>query len=246
MKLCDGLWLVGSGALGVGISAPYDCNVYLLDAGGTYAMIDAGAGPEPAQIRENIVRDGIAPPKVSALLLTHHHSDHAGAAAAWKRDTGLMVYAPADEAASIETGDEAALGLNVAKAAGFYPGDYVFTPCAIDRKVRTGDRFIVGDLTFRVLDGAGHSLGGVCYACRIGGNEAMFTGDLLSFGGRISLQNIPGVSVKRYAQSVLALEGEHVDCFLPGHGLFSLSDGGEHVRRAAAAFRSLGVPPNAI
>jgi len=246
MKLCDGLWLVGSGALGAGISAPSDCNVYLLDAGGAYLLIDAGAGPEPAQIRENIARDGVAPSQIAALLLTHHHSDHAGAAAAWKRDTGLAVYAPADEAASIETGDEAALGLDIAKRAGFYPEDYTFTPCAVDRRVKAGDRFTLGNLTFRVLDGAGHSLGGVCYTCRLGNRNALFVGDLLAFGGRVSLQNIPGVSIPRYAQSVLALEGEPVDYFLPGHGLFSLSGGGEHVRRAAAAFRRLGVPPNAI
>ena len=246
MKLTDRLWLAGSGSLGVGITHPSDCNIYLMDAGTEIVMIDAGVGIDPESVLRQITRDGLDPGRIKTLLLTHHHSDHAGGAAYWRRSLGVNVYAPAGEADSIEGGDAAALGLDVAKRAGYYPEEYGFTPCTVDERVLPGRRLTIGTLDIEVLNGAGHSIGGVCYRCSLDGKSALFVGDLLAFGGRISLQNIPGVSVSEYARSVLALEDVPVDLFLPGHGLFSLSGGDAHVRAASEAFRRLGVPPNAV
>lgn len=244
MKICEGLWLIGSG--NVGLSDPCDCNVYLVDAGDEYVLIDAGVGPGVECICSNLRKDGIDPARISTLLITHHHSDHAGAAAAWKRAYGLRVYAPLHEAASIEMGDEKVLGLDIARRAGYYPADYRFMPCEVDVRVEVGQRIVVGNRTFTAFDGAGHSLGGLCYLCEIDGKQALFVGDMLAAGGRVSLQNIPGISIERYSASVLALENVPVDMFLPGHGLFCISGGSAHVRKAAEAFRQLGVPPNAV
>ena len=246
MKLTKRLWLIGSGSLGVGITHPSDCNIYLADAGTEMVMIDAGAGIDPESVLRQIAQDGLDIGRIKTLLLTHHHADHAGGAAYWRKSLGVKVYAPAGEADSIEGGDEAALGLDVAKRAGYYPEEYVFTPCTVDERVSPGSRLAVRKLDIEVLNGAGHSIAGVCYRCFLDGKSALFVGDLLSFGGRISLQNIPGASVSEYARSVLALEDVPVDFFLPGHGLFSLSGGDSHIRAASEAFRRLGVPPNAV
>lgn len=78
MKIDERVYLVASDALGVSMSTPFDCNVYLLDGGSHYALIDAGVGEDPTAIVEQIVRDGLDAKKVRDILLTHGNLDHAG------------------------------------------------------------------------------------------------------------------------------------------------------------------------
>lgn len=83
-ELTPGVWLL-AGARG--------CNVYLLDAGGTTVVIDAGlAGGAHALTRE--IEHLVASehlPAPTLLLLTHAHPDHAGGAAALRRHFSLRV-----------------------------------------------------------------------------------------------------------------------------------------------------------
>lgn len=246
MKLTDTVYLVGSGAGGIGLTNSYDGNAYYIDCGEEGILIDAGSGCESERIIEQIRLANPCSKPVSTLFLTHHHGDHAGGAKDMVRCFGCRVAAPEQEADSIEQADETVLGLDVAKRAGFYPADYCFKPCDVDVRVLPGMEFQKGNVSVRVLDGAGHSLGGVCYYLECEGRWNLFAGDLLSFNGLISLQNIPGADIGRYSRSVLGLEGLHVDGFFPGHGCFSLSGGGVHVAKAAAKFRTLGVPQNAV
>ena len=67
MKLTDSVHLVGGSAYG--LSAAGDCNVYLVDCGGEYAMVDAGGGMGVKRIVENIKQDGIDPKKDKNRLL---------------------------------------------------------------------------------------------------------------------------------------------------------------------------------
>lgn len=247
MKLLDQVSMVGSGsALGIGLTHPLDCHVYLLDGGTELALIDAGVGIDTERILRVIEGDHYDLSRIKYLFLTHGHADHAGGAARLKELLGLSVVAPRSEADFIRTGDERSIGLDVAKKAGFYPDDYVFRPCQVDREVKEGDRVTVGDLCLDVIDTPGHSIGGVVYLVRLRSCLAAFVGDLVAHGGAISLQNIPGADVQAYSRSVLKLENRGIDAFFPGHLCFSLSDGQKHIDKAAAAFRRLGVPPSVI
>jgi glyoxylase-like metal-dependent hydrolase (beta-lactamase superfamily II) len=75
MKLCERIYLVGSGS--VGLSDPGDCHVYLIDGGQELALVDAGCGAGAQRILENIRRCGCDRSKIRYLLLTHAHRDHA-------------------------------------------------------------------------------------------------------------------------------------------------------------------------
>lgn len=246
MKLTESIHMVGSGSGGIGLTSPYDCNVYYIDCGTEGILIDAGSGCSQELVTQQIAEAGGEKKPITKIFLTHHHADHAGGAAGLRAHYQCQVYAPDWEADSIITADEEELGLDVAKRAGFYPMDYRFSPCPVDQRVQPGDIFQVGSYTLIVYDGAGHSRGGVCYELAIDGKDVLFVGDLVAYGGLISLQNIPGADVARYSKSVLGLEEIPVDCFLPGHGCFSLSGGDAHVARAAAEFKKLGIPKNAI
>ena len=100
-------------------------------------------------------------------------------------------------------------------------------------------------LTITSFDATGHSLGGACYYVENDGG-LLFCGDLLSYGGLISLQCIPGADVHNYAKSVNDMADLKIKSFFPGHLLFSLTDGGRHVREASAAFKKSGVPKNVV
>jgi len=72
---------LGSGSEGNGL---------LVEAGGTRVLIDCGFG-----IRDTIVRlsrIGVAPETVSAILVTHEHSDHIGGVAAFATRFGTPVW----------------------------------------------------------------------------------------------------------------------------------------------------------
>ena len=106
MKLTDRIYLVGSGAVGFGMTDPFDCHVYLLDGGGELALIDVGAGMGAEAIVENVRREGFDPARIRHVVLTHAHGDHAGGAA---RMRGLLdspaMYLSAETAHYIRNGD---------------------------------------------------------------------------------------------------------------------------------------------
>ena len=246
LKLTNSVYLVGSGSSGIGLTDALDCNVYYIDCGSECILIDAGAGYNSSRLIAQINAVNPDHKPLSKLLLTHHHGDHAGGAFELSQYYHCLVHAPESEVPSIESGDEKVLGLDVAKNAGFYPSDYIFHPCPVDVSLSPGSRIQVGSVVIDVLEGSGHSLGGICYYLEIDQQKMLFCGDLLAFGGLISLQNIPGADLACYSRSVLALESLPVDCFFPGHGCFSLSGGQRHISIAASAFKQLGIPKNAI
>jgi hydroxyacylglutathione hydrolase len=86
---------------------------------------------------------------LTAILNTHWHPDHAGGNAAVKAATGATIYAPAEVRAH-------------------YP---------LDREVRDGDRFRLGETDVRVIDSGGHTLGHIVY--QMPGPGLLFAGDTL-------------------------------------------------------------------
>lgn len=242
MKIYEDLYLCGSGISGFYSSDALDCNCYLLDTAEGLVMIDAGLGRKPELIENNIREDGGDLDRLSCILLTHGHADHMGGGSYFRRKYGAQVIAPVWEADYMEKADEEMLGLEAARHAGYYPRDYSLEPVKVDRKVGHGDTFRMGRYTFCFYEARGHSIGGVCCAVTGGLKTLFFSGDQIAFGGKISLQNIPGADVAAYSRTVKQLENVKADLFLPGHGLFCLKEGQRHINMAVRAFEGLYVP----
>jgi hydroxyacylglutathione hydrolase len=249
MKLTRDVGLVGGGNYGFNLSAALDCHVYVIDGGEELAIVDAGlGGPHGATetILANVKDDGYDVDRVSTLILTHYHADHAGGAADFRRLLGVEVAAAELTAQTLEAGDEDVISLPFAKAAGFYPADYVYEPCPVGRVLREGEPFTVGRLTVKPFDTPGHSRGHLSFLVEGGDRSYLIGGDLVFFGGTIIAQNIHDCSIQEYGESMKKMAGVEFDALLPGHLSVSLRDGKRHVDMAAAAFGKLMIPKNAV
>ncbi|MBA3644255.1 MAG: MBL fold metallo-hydrolase, partial [Chloroflexia bacterium] len=206
MRITEDVYLVGGGpSKAFGLSADPDCHIYLIDGGSELALIDCGMGTSLDQIVTNIEREGLDIARLRRLILTHYHMDHAGGAARFREHFDLQVWAPREAAAALRTGDERAVALDVAKAAGFYAADYVFEPVAIDRELSEGDRVEIGDLSLEVFDTPGHCHGHASYLLWGRGRRYLFAADAVFAGGRVVLQNIHDCSIQQSAASILKL-----------------------------------------
>lgn len=245
MRLRERVCWIGSGILGMNATDDYDCNVYLLDGGSEWAIVDCGSGYGVPRMLEEAERDGCQRENIAYVLLTHAHMDHAGGAAALRRalPNARFVASPAT-ADLLEAGNEAAIGLTEARASGIYPEDCVFEPCQVELRVREGERLAVGDLTLDIVETPGHAFDMVNYYCPELG--VLFCGDAVFEDGRVALQTTPDFSLAQLEQSILKLERLDVDSLLPGHYSPVLRGGGRPIRRAAQIFRNGGVPPSIV
>ncbi len=85
MQVVDGVWWL-RGTRGSNVYA-----VRLADR--SVALVDSGGSGNVAAIEEGLRAAGLDPSAVRALLLTHHHGDHAGSAAALRERFDLRVIA---------------------------------------------------------------------------------------------------------------------------------------------------------
>lgn len=249
MRLTRDIGLVGGGDTGFNLSHPLDCHVYLIDGGDEMALVDAGIGGahgESETILRTIADDGYDRDRIGRLLLTHYHADHAGGARDFKDTLGLTVHGSELTARTLEAGDEGPISLAFAKAAGFYPADYVFCACPADASLVEGRSFQVGRLTVRPFETPGHCRGHVSLLVEGGERTYLISGDLIFHGGTIIAQNIPDCSIQEYGESTRKVAALAFDALLPGHFTISLRNGKRHVDFAAAHFNKLMIPRNAL
>ncbi|MDQ4078424.1 MAG: MBL fold metallo-hydrolase [Chloroflexota bacterium] len=248
MRLAKGVYLVGGGDFAFNLSGRLDCHIYLIDGGSELALIDAGLGLAGSidLVVENIREDGLDPARIGKLILTHAHADHAGGAREIRDRFYCEVLVPHDIAYALQQADEEAISLQYAKDAGFYPPEYHFPACPVDQEVREDDVIQVGSLSLTAYETPGHSAGHISYLMRGADRTFLFGGDLVFWGGKVLLQNIPDCSIQAYADSVMKIEKLDFDALLPGHLSVSLRDGKRHIDSAAASFRKLGIPPNIL
>jgi hydroxyacylglutathione hydrolase len=249
VRISDEVYLVGGGVTNAfGLSDDPDCHIYLVDGGGELALIDCGMAADDSmeRILGNVRAEGLDSGKITKVIVTHYHMDHAGGAAQFRERLGVEVVAPVDAAPALRTGDERAVALDVAKAAGFYAADYRFEPVEVAHEVREGDRIPVGNLELEVFETPGHCDGHVSLFLRGRERRYLFAGDAVFSGGRVVLQNIHDCSIQKSAASIAKLAQLEFDALLPGHAAISLQGGMRHVAIANAACQSLFVPKNLV
>lgn len=246
MRLTEDVGLIGSGSLGLGLSHPLDCHVYLLDGGSALALIDVGTGLQTQRMLATARADGYDLSRLQYAFITHPHADHAGGARSWVDAAEVQVAAHPQAARFIGNADERGFNLDVARAAGRYPSDYALARVASVVELEDGAALQVGHLTVRTIYTAGHSAGGACFLVEGRNRSYLFTGDTLFFGGKVLILSSSDSSVVELRQSIKRLSELDVDALMPGHLLMTLADGSDHIQRAHAAFETLLIPENIL
>lgn len=251
MRLTDDISLVGGGNTGFNLSAPLDCHIYLINGGnGELALVDAGMGGTYGQterIIEHIERDGYDRNRITTLILTHYHADHAGGTWDWEeRLPELRVIGSPLTARVMQEGDEAAISLPEARAGGMYPQDYVLVASDCQPDLIDSRPLRFGKLTITPFDTPGHCDGHVSLLVEGGELRYFIGGDLVFYNGTIVAQNIHDCSIQHYSASVKRITEEvEFDSLLPGHYTISMRDGKRHLAKAHQIFSQLGMPRNA-
>ena len=171
-------------------------NAYVASDGKTAAVIDPGADAGAIEA----AMQGL---DCVAVLLTHAHFDHIGAAAYFKRK-GAKIYMHSDDE-KLLTG-----GGHLARQFGETLDEFV-----PDVFVSDGDELEIGEMKFKVLHTPGHTDGSVCYIAE----NVVFSGDTLFCGG-VGRTDFPSGSAQKLYRSIdeklFALQGEYK--ILSGHG----------------------------
>lgn len=179
-------------------------NVYLISAGDEAMVVD------PTDNAQGIM-DALGNKRLSAIVLTHSHWDHIGAASKLRELSGAKVIASEKDAEYIENpvlGDTSHLA----------------APCKVDETVHSGDVVTVGKMQWKVLETPGHSSGSIClflipqFGNNPDGLPILISGDTLFSGttGRTDFERGSVVEMTASMKKLAKLPDDVV--VLPGHG----------------------------
>ncbi len=239
MKISSRVHLVGSEQFG--LSHPLDCNCYLIDAGSTRVLIDTGLGLGVDDILQNVSNAGFDASSIHHIVITHSHIGHWGGANELRARTGARVWAPVGaEKAMRDVENDPAIKINF--EFGRYPEGFAPHPCSADNFFGDGEEIVLGGITLRAIRTAGHTPDSTCLLFQQEASRALFTGDVLFYGGRLGLTNLEGCSLDDYRHNIHKLLEVHPDALFPGHGVFVLRRAYKHVQRAIRKLRDLILP----
>lgn len=162
---------------------------------------------DPADDADEIIRlVSTMGAKPCAILLTHGHFDHIGAADALRKHYEIPVYA--------EEHEEELLASPALNLSGGWADSLTLTA---DHLLKDGDTLSIAGFTIRVLHTPGHTPGGCCY--ELVGEDILFSGDTL-FYMSVGRTDFPGSSGAAMRMSLHRLLEELSDDtqVLPGHG----------------------------
>lgn len=202
------------------VMGPLQNNVYIISDGAGTMVVD------PSEQADKIIAalDGS---KLDAIIITHAHWDHTGAAAELRETTGAPVIVCAREADAVENPK---------------PGvaSRVAVPCKVDQRISNGDVVNVGNMQWKVIETPGHSKGSMCLFCipqfgnHEGGLPVLISGDTL-FAGTVGRTDFEDGSMEEMRASIKKLAALPDDtAVLPGHN--SLTTIGSERQRVFATF----------
>jgi glyoxylase-like metal-dependent hydrolase (beta-lactamase superfamily II) len=192
---------------------PLNCNVYLIIGDKELALIDAGAGLDDSII-ESLQALGFDPRKISKVIITHSHWDHAGGARRIKEISGA-------EIAIHEQGVEVL-------EKGLYPYKTMFKPVKVDIALKEGDKIDIYPYELQVIYTPGHTLDSICLLMKYEGRKVLFSGDTVKAWGKLGITGAE-TDFRLYKKSLERLSELKIDVLLPGHEIFIVTNAYEHV-----------------
>lgn len=160
-----------------------NCYIVINDETKECFIIDPGASGK--QLAEKLTQENLKP---VAVLLTHGHFDHAGAAKTLKNEFGIKIYAHEAEADTLKDPQKNVSWMVGAKES--YDADEF---------LKDNQMIDLAGFEIKVLHTPGHTEGGCCYY--IAEESVVFTGDTL-FAQSVGRTDFPGGSMSQIVRSI--------------------------------------------
>ncbi len=186
-------------------------NVYLIDGGTEFVLIDIGFLETVDEIVELIRRMDFNLSTCKMLIATHADADHVQGAAHARKVLRTKVAAHPKTVEPLETGDEI-LTFAAIKAQNIH---MPMPRCKVDVKLREGDVISVGDLRLEVWHTPGHTEGQLSF--KLG--NLLFCGDNVykdSCVGVIDAHH--GSNIPDFLESLKRIQRDDAEFLLPSHG----------------------------
>jgi len=181
-----------------------NCSVFGDESTREAIVIDPGDGTDLARLQEVLDAHSL---KVKAIVITHAHIDHIGAAAKLKASTGAPVYMNSNDQTLYDHLDMQAQWLNIR----------VPTVTDVDVDARDGATLACGQTELTFLHTPGHTQGSLCVL--VPSERLLIAGDTL-FRDSVGRTDLPGGDHRMLLGSIkgklLALPDE--TRVIPGHG----------------------------
>jgi glyoxylase-like metal-dependent hydrolase (beta-lactamase superfamily II) len=186
-------------------------NVYLIDGGSAFLLIDIGFVDTVEEIVELIRRMDFNLSTCKMVIATHADADHIQGAARARELLKTKIAAHPESVEPIESGDEITTYATI-KAQGI---DIPMPKCKIDLRLNEGDTIKVGNLKLQVWHTPGHTPGQLSF--RMG--NLLFSGDNIykdSCVGVIDAHH--GSNIPHFIQSLKRILADDAEFLLPSHG----------------------------
>lgn len=154
-------------------------NVYLLQNKGRFILIDAAYNSSLDKIKSFLDLHRVTSEKLAALVLTHAHEDHAGAASEIKLQYGIPVIGGQADLQYYQSGEGVPIcpTSGLAKVFSWFSKPQ-FPAIDLDKTVSASDTLILDDWPLKIYNLSGHTPGSLI----IEGDKFVFVGDLIRGG----------------------------------------------------------------
>ncbi len=190
---------------------PFGVNLYLVDGGSEWLLIDIGEEETLDEVIELIRAMDFPLSKCKMIIATHADVDHVQALARARERLRTKTAAHPRAAAAIEAGDAVETYAHISAQNFHVP----MPPCKIDIKLNEGDRITVGKLRLHVWHTPGHTPGQLSFQL----DRLLFSGDNIykdSCVGVIDAHH--GSNIPDFIRSLERIRDADVDYLLPAHG----------------------------
>lgn len=202
-------------------SGPFDTNAYVVSDPATRQAAIIDPAPDSAKpIIDYLTKNNLIPSKI---LLTHTHWDHIADTAPLKNKYHIPVYVHAFDALNLENPGSDGLPCWIA-IEGVVP----------EHLVTAGEKILVGNYSFEVIETPGHTPGGICFYCK--DEKVLFSGDTL-FKHSIGNLSFPTARPHLMWDSLSKLAHLPSDTrVFPGHGQATTIGAEKWLERAEEVF----------
>jgi glyoxylase-like metal-dependent hydrolase (beta-lactamase superfamily II) len=186
-------------------------NIYLIDSGSEYFLIDVGFLDELGDVLELIRQMNYSLSACKMIVATHADADHTQGLARASEVLKCPVVAHPKSVPLLESGDEIATFSRIDAQNIHIP----MPPCKVDRTVDEGDVLEVGDRRLEVWSTPGHTAGQLAF--RMG--NLLFSGDNIFRDGSVGVIDAHhGSNLPDFVSSLTRIRDADVEYLLPSHG----------------------------